>query len=252
MKKIIIPMALCLFMSCISTRQSFFKQENVSDASDTVIENLQKEFMSTSEEDECLPWEEIIKKPAYQKLPDDLRQDVRNKYFDDCLMENIDDKDEFKEYYKFFISALEAEKRAGMGNYLNCTSGDCKNGDGTLEYYKGVKYTGQFKDGKRHGKGTLIWSKGYRRDSMGITYTGEFKDDLPDGEGTYTWANGDKYEGQLKYDLRNGYGTYTWADGGKYEGQWKDDEMHGEGIVYDQDGEIYLQGKFEYGEYIDE
>ena len=271
MKKIIIPIALCLFMSCQSMQQTSDRSNDV----DT-MQNLQEEFMSTSEEDECMPWENIIKNPEYKKLPDDLRQDIRNRYFDDCLMENIDDKDEYKEYHKFFISALEAEKRAGLGNYMNCVSGDCKNGEGTLEYCKGVRYTGQFKDGKNDGNGTLTWSNGYRSAGRGIEYTGEFKDDLPNGKGTYfhlpsknkyvgqvkddkmhgtgthIWADGAKYEGEWEDDKKHGEGTYTWPDGEKYTGQWEDDEMHGKGILYDPDGIILKKGNFEYGEYVGE
>ncbi len=40
-----------------------------------------------------------------------------------------------------------------------CTSGNCKDGKGTLTWRDG-KYIGQFKDGKKHGKGSIYNSNG--------------------------------------------------------------------------------------------
>ena len=50
-------------------------------------------------------------------------------------------------------------------------------------------------------------------------YSGEYKDGLKHGQGTYTWNDGEKYEGEYKDGKKNGQGTYTWNDGGKYEGE---------------------------------
>ena len=41
-------------------------------------------------------------------------------------------------------------------------------------------------------------------------YEGQFKDGKRHGRGTFTHANGDKYEGQFKDDLKNGLGTYEY------------------------------------------
>ena len=37
-----------------------------------------------------------------------------------------------------------------------CVEGDCVNGKGTLVFSTGHKYTGEFKDGIRHGEGVLL------------------------------------------------------------------------------------------------
>ncbi|NDF87165.1 MAG: membrane-binding protein, partial [Gammaproteobacteria bacterium] len=52
---------------------------------------------------------------------------------------------------------------------------------------------GEFKEGKRHGKGTISFVSGDK-------YVGGFEDSKKEGEGTYTWANGDKYVGDHKND----------------------------------------------------
>ena len=37
-----------------------------------------------------------------------------------------------------------------------CVEGDCINGKGTMVFSTGHKYTGEFKDGNRHGKGVML------------------------------------------------------------------------------------------------
>ena len=58
----------------------------------------------------------------------------------------------------------------------------------------------------------------------GNKYVGEYKDDKRHGKGTSTWANGDRYVGEFKDDKRHGKGTYTWANGTVKSGIWADDE----------------------------
>ena len=53
---------------------------------------------------------------------------------------------------------------------LNCVEGNCQNGQGTLKY-SGHTYVGEFKEGKRHGKGILT-------SSNGKVYEGEFNENL--------------------------------------------------------------------------
>ena len=274
MKKIILPIVLCIFISCKSTQQSVVKQEGVSnntindESGNDIVQSLRKEFMSKSAENECVPWEEIIKKPEYQELSEDLKQEVRDQFFDDCLAKKIKGEDYGKEYYKFLISALEAEKGVGFGDYLGCVSGDCKDGEGTYIWSTGSKYTGKWKDYFRNGEGRFRYSNGDK-------YTGQYKDDKRDGEGTYiwfegakyggqwedgkmhgkglhTWSDGTKYEGQWKDDKKHGEGTLIYPDGEKYEGQWENGKRHGEGILYGSDGEIHQKGKFQDDKYIGE
>ena len=91
----------------------------------------------------------------------------------------------------------------------NCT--------GTATYSNGLKYVGEFKDGKWHGQGTLAFD--------GNKYVGEFKDNKIHGYGTWTRVNGDKYVGEWKDSKKHGQGTYTWADGDIYKGLWKEDHQ---------------------------
>ena len=72
---------------------------------------------------------------------------------------------------------------------------------GTMAYTNGDMYIGKWKDGKRHGWGSMMYGKGTFTDALVPVYTGEWKD----GE-------------------RHGQGTMAYADGSTYSGEWKDGE----------------------------
>jgi hypothetical protein len=96
----------------------------------------------------------------------------------------------------------------------------------------GGKYKGTYKDGKRNGRGTFIWSDGTK-------YVGQWVDDLMEGYGTLTLPDGAKYVGYWKNGQRDGFGTFTWANGDVYQGQFKNNKKHGDGILKMKDGSEY-------------
>ena len=62
----------------------------------------------------------------------------------------------------------------------------------------GYNYTGDFKDGKRHGRGKFIYPNG-------DTYEGEWKNDVREGEGIFTYKSDSyTYVGSFKNGLRDG------------------------------------------------
>jgi hypothetical protein len=101
-------------------------------------------------------------------------------------------------------------------------SGRCVNGlaEG-LGVASGIAaYTGEFKAGKKHGKGVKTWANGDR-------YEGDFAEERIEGFGTYTfgrgrWA-GETYTGEYRAGRRHGHGVYRWATGDVYDGPWRDD-----------------------------
>ena len=115
-----------------------------------------------------------------------------------------------------------------------CTSGDCINGLGTKHYPEGHQYTGQWKEGKRHGKGVE------RRENGGLV-TGNYKNDRPHGYGTYTFVNSAKYAIDWTGDEKQISGPYAFSNGGKYVGG-HDNREHGHGTVMYNDGGTYVGG----------
>jgi hypothetical protein len=106
-------------------------------------------------------------------------------------------------------------------------SGGCKDGkaEGKGTAKGSAVYVGEFREGRKHGRGVKTWPWGDR-------YEGEFADDAKHGWGIYTWGErsafaGDRYEGGFASDKRNGYGLYVWASGDSYAGPWNDDAITG-------------------------
>ena len=56
---------------------------------------------------------------------------------------------------------------------------------GTYTYDSGIKYVGEWRNGKSHGQGAFTFPDGDK-------YVGEFRDGKANGHGIHTWANGDK------------------------------------------------------------
>lgn len=97
------------------------------------------------------------------------------------------------------------------------------------------------KEGPHH---TVYWTTGER-------YQGEWRDNKKHGKGTVIYKNGDKYEGDWEFDMRQGLGTLWIFKEGKYvvryNGEWRNDQPTGHGTCFDDDGNSYegdwLNGK---------
>jgi hypothetical protein len=105
--------------------------------------------------------------------------------------------------------------------------GGCK--EGLAEGYgeaKGVaEYRGDFRAGRKHGKGIKTWPSGDR-------YEGDFVDDRKEGLGRYLWgprtaSAGENYSGAYLNDQRHGEGVYAWPSGDRYSGPWANDAITG-------------------------
>lgn len=158
----------------------------------------------------------------------------------------------------------------GGGQSSQKSSGKTKsttlNGYNTKEYSDGT-YKGNFRNGKMHGQGTMIFNNGNK-------YVGNFVEGHMCGKGTFTYSNGDKYTGEFKEDNMNGRGKLTFANGGLYQGSFKDGNaegygtfllpneglkyigdvknnvMDGEGTLYFLNEKQYVKGIFKNGELI--
>jgi hypothetical protein len=107
--------------------------------------------------------------------------------------------------------------------FAQCVQGNCVDGEGERRYDDGSRYVGQWRDSKRHGRGTLE-----RKD--GGVLSGDWRDDEPRGYGTYHFTNRAKYAIEWTGDRPQTGGPYAWSNGGRYVGE-RDGREHGQGTV---------------------
>ena len=104
----------------------------------------------------------------------------------------------------------------------------------------GSIYFGQFKNGKKNGKGKINWSDN-------SYYEGEFVNNYYEGYGVYILMSKRKgYIGEWKEGKMNGFGVFFWADGRSYKGYFESDKKHGFGI-YSGKNNLRYEGKFKKG-----
>ena len=129
------------------------------------------------------------------------------------------------------------------GNAMaQCTSGDCKNGTGTMIFSNGDKYDGQWKDGKREGRGEYWWANG-------ITYIGDFTNNYIIGYGLILYADKSWFAGTLINSVPSENGYFHNADGsinttlslGRYNtpGCLSGNCQNGNGTILEDDG-VYI------------
>ncbi|MDB5865885.1 MAG: hypothetical protein JWO70_3691 [Betaproteobacteria bacterium] len=107
-------------------------------------------------------------------------------------------------------------------------TGGCEGGyaSGTGEARGSAYYKGEFRAGRKYGKGVKSWP------ATGDRYEGDFVDDRKQGSGMYAWGRGsasagERYAGGYLADRRHGYGVYEWPNGERYAGPWADDAITG-------------------------
>ena len=93
----------------------------------------------------------------------------------------------------------------------------------TVKVTDGGVYAGEWKAGKREGRGRHTGADG-------DVYEGALKDGMAHGKGHHTSATGDVYEGEYMRGKQKERGKQTEAaTGNVYDGNWKDGKMNGRG-----------------------
>ncbi len=152
-------------------------------------------------------------------------------------------------YHNCFGTYINADGEKYVGDFLN----NMYHGKGTFTHANGNKYVGDWRFNIKNGWATYYFLANDQ--FKGDIYTGEYKDGKFHGKATYIHANGDKFVGEYKDDYRNGQGTYYCnADnsnkGDKYVGEWKDSKINGIGTYYYLANNQY-KGSMYFGEWKD-
>ncbi|XP_064451190.1 MORN repeat-containing protein 4 isoform X1 [Mirounga angustirostris] len=100
---------------------------------------------------------------------------------------------------------------------------------GSFTYSSGEEYRGEWKEGRRHGFGQLMFADG------GI-YLGHFENGLFNGFGVLTFSDGSRYEGEFAQGKFNGVGVFIRHDNMTFEGEFKNGRVDGFGLLTFPDG----------------
>ena len=106
--------------------------------------------------------------------------------------------------------------------------------EGLIEFPDGARYSGEYKEDKDKTK--ILHGRGEYTSST-FRYKGDFKDGKKQGRGVYQWANGDRFEGDFTDDSPNGRGVWVFASGDKYEGEVKNSSVIGKGVFSTKNGD---------------
>uniref|UniRef100_A0A8D0V1X7 MORN repeat-containing protein 4 n=1 Tax=Sus scrofa TaxID=9823 RepID=A0A8D0V1X7_PIG len=93
---------------------------------------------------------------------------------------------------------------------------------GSFTYSSGEEYRGEWKEGRRHGFGQLMFADGG-------TYLGHFENGLFNGFGVLTFSDGSRYEGEFAQGKFNGVGVFIRHDNMTFEGEFKNGRVDGLG-----------------------
>ena len=90
-----------------------------------------------------------------------------------------------KKYIYSFLILFFCKTSFADSSLPECKDYDPKqwtNCSGTQKWDDGRSYVGEYKDGKRHGQGTMIFPEGAK-------YVGQWENDIPNGKGTEIWED---------------------------------------------------------------
>ncbi|MGE4170043.1 MAG: hypothetical protein AB7F28_04915 [Candidatus Margulisiibacteriota bacterium] len=127
------------------------------------------------------------------------------------------------------------------GNYKTTFENGIPANQGIFEFlgrWHGLRYEGEFKDCKPHGRGTVYFRTG---NHLEITW----HEGTPSPYGTFYYEDGSRFEGAIVDYQPHGAGKRFYVDGKHYEGHFILGREHGLGILYSQS--YYTIGEWEQG-----
>mmetsp|Transcript_71714 Transcript_71714/g.226586 ORF Transcript_71714/g.226586 Transcript_71714/m.226586 type:complete len:678 (-) Transcript_71714:106-2139(-) len=116
---------------------------------------------------------------------------------------------------------------ANGNTYKGEWKGDKKSGRGVMHWRTtNEMYDGDWKNGEMHGSGEHVWLQAIEgvQFLMKNSYEGEFKHGKRDGKGTFTYATGACYIGDWANNIKEGTGTFTYEDGTVFNGKFANDK----------------------------
>ncbi|XP_028849886.1 MORN repeat-containing protein 1-like [Denticeps clupeoides] len=145
----------------------------------------------------------------------------------------------------YYVGDFKKQLRHGFGVYVYPNGyfryeGEWKmgkkHGRGKLVMKDGSYYEGEFVDGEIEGNGLRYWAK------SGASYSGQFSNGELHGFGVLQCGDGGRYEGEFSFGLKEGHGLLVDKDGHRYEGSFHQNKKHGEGQMRYRNGDQFEGG----------
>ena len=165
-------------------------------------------------------------------LNDDLNKEFENIIKVKNVKEDLNIKIfEFEEKIKIYENLIDKIKKEY--NILNSQYDEAINNKTLFlsKDFSNGKYEGEFKNGKREGKGIMYYNSGNR-------YEGEFKNGKFEGRGIYYYRDGDRYEGEYKNGKKDGKGIYYYNNGDREMGDYANGEEVGKHVILTINGAV--------------
>jgi len=112
--------------------------------------------------------------------------------------------------------------KRGCPEHKKDVPGETGKSEGTFTYCNGDVYIGQWKEGKKHGKGTYSFSKD------GSKMKGEWIDGKMTS-GQWIFPNGTFWSGKFRYNKPNGKGVWVFRNGNQLTSTFEQKELVAEG-----------------------
>eukprot|EP01137_Pigoraptor_chileana_P031173 Opistho-2@18611 len=124
------------------------------------------------------------------------------------------------------VSGYGTYRWADGSTYVGEVKNGLRHGQGTFTCgSRTTVYTGAWAEGRRHGKGRLVFDK----DEL-CYYDGEWVNNRKEGCGIMRYKSGNMYDGEWRNNIRHGKGAMHWYDSSeRYQGDWENGVQQGTG-----------------------
>lgn len=139
--------------------------------------------------------------------------------------------------------------------YETQISGGAPNGLGTRVSgdgkSSGDRYRGEIRNGLASGLGVYEFADNSNNAVAGAQrYEGEHSGDQTSGYGVTYWKNGDTFAGLESGGTGAARGVLSFSNGQRYEGELRNGVRNGVGVVWSNDGQVLMAGRWENGQLV--
>ena len=162
------------------------------------------------------------------------------------IEDRADGDGQIEDQHNNFFQVEQGEQEDGLDS--GCIQNGRLWGKCSISFQNGDTFIGIFKDGRPNGYGEMFYKNSLPSLQAGIEfeqahYKGQFKQGKREGKGKMVWSDGSVFDGVWFNDERV-KGTMIMRDGWIYKGNFKNDKFHGDNEMLMMPNMLIYQGKF--------